>query len=497
MQAVAEPLTNVENQNAYDLLKAAANGRVGVDQALLHRLLDDPAKTLPDIVRFASEDHEEDRLALDDDLVAIFNYLKSPEALPFLLSDIRQDPKEIRDDTVEALVRIGQPAIDPLLNLYHEIGDDEGEEVAFLLAGMAIRDQRIRDLLMKRVEMGFDDALFHLEVYHDPEVIPELKKRLESMEDGEAKMDLADTIEDLEEERPPSEIADFDIFAQYPAKQLPEFEILDEEERFEFLNSPDPELRAGAAQSFFGEEFSDKIRAKLLDLAHSDPVDEVRASSWEAMFDLTVEPELRKSMMDRLQNPATPKIERAGLAIGLCRHSDQPPVREAIVQLALDPETRERAVEAMWRSFDPSFGPLIPPFLGDGDVEVQRNAMWGIGYLQLHADAELLRDFFDHEELRPDALHNYALAVPGPTTAKRMRNLLKDIEKLAQGLSEGEETIVQAALDVRLVQAGLKPIFEPMGDDEEPIVQAVASKVGRNDPCPCGSGKKYKKCHGE
>ncbi|MCX6706391.1 MAG: SEC-C metal-binding domain-containing protein [Candidatus Woesebacteria bacterium] len=20
-------------------------------------------------------------------------------------------------------------------------------------------------------------------------------------------------------------------------------------------------------------------------------------------------------------------------------------------------------------------------------------------------------------------------------------------------------------------------------------------KIGRNDPCPCGSGKKYKKCH--
>ncbi|MEG1687865.1 MAG: SEC-C metal-binding domain-containing protein, partial [Angelakisella sp.] len=24
----------------------------------------------------------------------------------------------------------------------------------------------------------------------------------------------------------------------------------------------------------------------------------------------------------------------------------------------------------------------------------------------------------------------------------------------------------------------------------------VANKVGRNDPCPCGSGKKYKKCCG-
>jgi preprotein translocase subunit SecA len=23
------------------------------------------------------------------------------------------------------------------------------------------------------------------------------------------------------------------------------------------------------------------------------------------------------------------------------------------------------------------------------------------------------------------------------------------------------------------------------------------AKIGRNDPCPCGSGKKYKKCHGK
>ena len=27
-------------------------------------------------------------------------------------------------------------------------------------------------------------------------------------------------------------------------------------------------------------------------------------------------------------------------------------------------------------------------------------------------------------------------------------------------------------------------------------VQRDAAKVGRNEPCPCGSGKKYKKCHG-
>jgi uncharacterized protein YecA (UPF0149 family) len=27
-------------------------------------------------------------------------------------------------------------------------------------------------------------------------------------------------------------------------------------------------------------------------------------------------------------------------------------------------------------------------------------------------------------------------------------------------------------------------------------VTAGSGKVGRNAPCPCGSGKKYKRCHG-
>ena len=36
------------------------------------------------------------------------------------------------------------------------------------------------------------------------------------------------------------------------------------------------------------------------------------------------------------------------------------------------------------------------------------------------------------------------------------------------------------------------------GGDAAPVQQVVRSqeKVGRNDPCPCGSGKKFKKCHG-
>jgi preprotein translocase subunit SecA len=41
------------------------------------------------------------------------------------------------------------------------------------------------------------------------------------------------------------------------------------------------------------------------------------------------------------------------------------------------------------------------------------------------------------------------------------------------------------------------------GEDEQPLpppvepIHAHKKEVGRNDPCPCGSGKKYKKCCGK
>ena len=48
----------------------------------------------------------------------------------------------------------------------------------------------------------------------------------------------------------------------------------------------------------------------------------------------------------------------------------------------------------------------------------------------------------------------------------------------------------------KLIQAG-----QPGGDEGSlpPPVEPIKSDkdVGRNDPCPCGSGKKYKKCCGK
>ncbi len=41
-----------------------------------------------------------------------------------------------------------------------------------------------------------------------------------------------------------------------------------------------------------------------------------------------------------------------------------------------------------------------------------------------------------------------------------------------------------------------QPMFFSGGQTGPQTVKRKEQKVGRNDPCPCGSGKKYKKCHG-
>ena len=82
-----------------------------------------------------------------------------------------------------------------------------------------------------------------------------------------------------------------------------------------------------------------------------------------------------------------------------------------------------------------------------------------------------------------------------PTRAG-LRRLFKKIDDLAGGLSTSEEFVVKDALNTRAGTYDLDPIYGPSGEAliDEPVVATV--KVGRNDPCPCGSGKKYKKCCG-
>ena len=52
--------------------------------------------------------------------------------------------------------------------------------------------------------------------------------------------------------------------------------------------------------------------------------------------------------------------------------------------------------------------------------------------------------------------------------------------------------------NVRLQHADYADALEASGADARKPQAPVRArqKVGRNEPCPCGSGKKYKHCHG-
>ena len=75
--------------------------------------------------------------------------------------------------------------------------------------------------------------------------------------------------------------------------------------------------------------------------------------------------------------------------------------------------------------------------------------------------------------------------------------------KLAELIAEDVRTEAMTAECADLIYPPTQVIVEAFdaaidgrrpGERVGPIVRETA-KVGRNDPCPCGSGKKYKKCH--
>ena len=73
--------------------------------------------------------------------------------------------------------------------------------------------------------------------------------------------------------------------------------------------------------------------------------------------------------------------------------------------------------------------------------------------------------------------------------------------EMERGLKEDYVTYIYRIENVRLQEEPEVQQFSYSGGGEEPsggnkAPRQAANKVGRNDPCPCGSGKKYKKCHG-
>ena len=59
---------------------------------------------------------------------------------------------------------------------------------------------------------------------------------------------------------------------------------------------------------------------------------------------------------------------------------------------------------------------------------------------------------------------------------------------------EEEQLIRQYQQRKRREQAEMQMVGGSAMEKPQQVIRK--EKIGRNDPCPCGSGKKYKKCHG-
>jgi preprotein translocase subunit SecA len=75
----------------------------------------------------------------------------------------------------------------------------------------------------------------------------------------------------------------------------------------------------------------------------------------------------------------------------------------------------------------------------------------------------------------------------------RVVKYLWKMDVLVSRESDQEVQRVQRSMPPKPKQ---QPMFLSSGSAEPQTVRRREAKVGRNDPCPCGSGKKYKKCHG-
>ncbi|GHA05946.1 protein translocase subunit SecA [Arenicella chitinivorans] len=64
-------------------------------------------------------------------------------------------------------------------------------------------------------------------------------------------------------------------------------------------------------------------------------------------------------------------------------------------------------------------------------------------------------------------------------------------------LERRQQEAAQRDLEMQHADAGAQAQSDPNGGGEAAPFVREHPKVGRNEPCPCGSGKKYKQCHGK
>ena len=179
---------------------------------------------------------------------------------------------------------------------------------------------------------------------------------------------------------------------------------------------------------------------------------------------------------------ATPPVSRAKwlpAILGISLSADGPEGIEPIAQLL------ERFAEDIARQLNEGEG--FDFILYGGEDE--DFSSWADGYL---AGVDLIDPPWD-EEAEPEDLDNMLfpfLALAGEAKGLALENgeeWMSEAEE-ARMLVEIREGLADHLIEVR------RYWFEKR---VPPTVKRETPKVGRNDPCPCASGRKYKSCHGQ
>jgi preprotein translocase subunit SecA len=126
--------------------------------------------------------------------------------------------------------------------------------------------------------------------------------------------------------------------------------------------------------------------------------------------------------------------------------------------------------------------------------------------MMLKFQEDTVRFLFRMQILGPDgqpmnAAPELRRAVPAaPPVASADRPLLHEAEPREIAIPTRQPSTTIDALEKEFQRKKQRELavasMAGAGDASQPAQRRTGDKVGRNDPCPCGSGKKYKKCHG-
>ncbi len=109
--------------------------------------------------------------------------------------------------------------------------------------------------------------------------------------------------------------------------------------------------------------------------------------------------------------------------------------------------------------------------------------------LNSKAVAALLRGQIFVRQQAPTAPEGGEVAEPQRRPQPELKETREELPRRTNNLRETKEDLPGQAAQQQA--AGAR-----QGAPEKVMPAKAAPRVGRNDPCPCGSGKKYKNCHG-